>query len=56
MHIAQFHPTFREGIVTGEKIYLFAHTNVFIDKDNPFGRSTNFQGMHYESMSSLLLL
>ena len=53
MHIAQFHPTFREGIVTGEKNYLFAHTNVSIDKDDPFGRSKNFESLYYKSINSV---
>lgn len=37
--IGQFHPSVRERIVIAEKFYIFTHTNVFIDKDGPFGRS-----------------
>ena len=40
--IEQFHPSVREKIVIAEKIYIFTHTNVFIDKDDPFGRSAIF--------------
>ena len=46
----------REGIVLAEKIYIFTHTNVFIDKDDPFGRSANFGSLSYESISSPFLL
>ena len=56
MHIEQFHPTIKEGIVIAEKSYLFAHTNVFIDKDEPFGRSKNFGSLYYASISSPFLL
>ena len=54
--IEEFHPSIREGIVLAEKIYIFAHTNVFIDKDDPFGRSANFGSLYYESISSPFLL
>ena len=53
MHIEQFHPTIKEGIVIAEKSYLFAHTNVFIDKDEPFGRSKNFGSLYYASIRAL---
>ena len=49
--IEEFHPSIRERIVLAEKIYMFAHT-VFIDKDDPFGRSANFGSLYYESISS----
>ena len=54
--IEQFHPSLREGIIIAEKIYLFAHTNVFIDKDDPFGRSKNFETLYYENIRSPFLL
>ena len=54
--IEEFHPSIREGIVLAEKIYIFAHTNVFLDKDDPFGRSANFGSLYYESISSPFLL
>ena len=46
-------PTIREGIAIAEKIYLFANTNVSIDKDDPFGRSKNFESLYYKSISSV---
>ena len=49
--IEEFHPSIRERIVLAEKIYMFAHT-VFVDKDDPFGRSANFGSLYYESISS----
>ena len=52
----EFHTSIREGIVLAEKIYIFAHTNVFIDMDDPFGRSANFGSLYYESISSPFLL
>lgn len=51
--IDQFPGQLREGMVITEKIYLFAHTNVFI-KNRPFG--LNFGSLYYESISSPFLL
>lgn len=31
--IEQFHSSIREGIVTAEKKFIFAHTNIFIEKN-----------------------
>ena len=42
MPIEEFHPSIREGIVLAEKNYIFAQTNVFIVKDDPFGKSALF--------------
>ena len=55
-HIEQFPPSIREGIVVAEKIYLFAHINAFIDKDDPFRKSKNFASLYYDSISSPFLL
>ena len=52
----EFLPSIREGIVLAEKIYIFAHTNVFIEKDDPCGRSANFGSLFYETISSPFLL
>ena len=52
----EFLPSIREGIVLAEKIYIFAHTNIFIEKDDPFGRSANFGSLFYETISSPFLL
>ena len=52
--IEQFHASIREGIVIAEKIFIFAHTNIFIEKDDPFGR--NFGSLYYESIRSPFLL
>ena len=52
--IEQFHASLREGIVIAEKIFIFAHTNIFIEKDDPFGR--NFGSLYYESISCPFLL
>ena len=56
MPIEEFHPSIREGIVLAEKIYIFTHTNVFIDKNDPFGRSANFGSLYFKSISSPFLL
>ena len=50
--IEELHPSIREELVLAEKIYIFAHTNVFIDKNDPFGKSANFGSLYYESISS----
>ena len=52
----EFLPSIREGIVLAEKIYIFAHNNVFIEKDDPFGRSAYFASLFYETISSPFLL
>ena len=56
--ICQFNScaSIRKGIVIAETIYIFAHTNVFIGKDDPFGRSANFGSFYYESIRSPFLL
>ena len=54
--IEEFHTSIREGMVLVEKIYIFAHTNVFTDKDDPFGRSDNFGSLYYESINSPFFL
>ena len=52
--IEQFHASLREGVVIAEKIFIFAHTNIFIEKDDPFER--NFGSLYYKSISSPFLL
>ena len=52
--IEQFQASIREGIVIAEKNFIFAHKNIFIEKDDLFGR--NFGSLYYESISSLFLL
>ena len=52
--IEQFHSSIREGIAIAEKIFIFAHTNIFIERHDPFGRS--FGSLYYESISYPFLL
>ena len=52
--IEQFLASIREGIIIAGKIFVFAHTNVFIEKDYPFGR--NLGSLYYESIRSPFLL
>ena len=54
--IEGFHSSIREGIVLVEKFYIFAHTNIFIDKDDPYRRYANFGSLYYESVNSPFLL
>ena len=49
--IEQFQASIREGIVIAEKNFIFAHKNIFIEKDDLFGR--NFGSLYYESISSV---
>ena len=54
--IETFKPSIRGEIDTGEKIHLYAHTSIFIDKNDPFGVLNNFRLFYYESISSPFLI
>lgn len=48
--IEQFHSSIGDGIVIANKIFIFAHTNIFVEKHDSFG--TNFGLLYYESIFS----
>ena len=54
VEINRFQVQLSEGIVAAKKIYLFSHTNVVGNREDPFG--VNLGGLHYESISSSFLL
>ena len=54
VEINRFQVQLSEGIVAAKKIYLFSHTNVVGNREDPFG--VNLGGLHYEFISSSFLL
>ena len=53
----QFHPSIRDGIVSANKIFFFAHNNASIKKDDLRERAKrNIGVLYYECISSHFLL
>ena len=56
VQIEKFPSSIRKGIIMADKIQIFAHINVFIDKEDPFKRTSNFGSLYYENISSPFLV
>ena len=54
LNISEFPCEITGGIVSANKIYLFAHTNAYCGKNDPLG--TNLGSLYYESIDSPFLL
>ena len=54
LNVSEFPYEITRGIVSANKIYLFAHTNAYCRKNDPFG--TNLGSLYYESINSTFLL